>query len=230
MFPAVVATAENAITATGTAHTMAVPAGTVATDLVLICSNIGSTASSMNPLTGWTELLDENIANGLKIWYYSGTGVPSNPAFVAFTSTRFSSISFRISGADKSIAPTIAGTTSSGSSTTPDPPASATPSEERDYLVIALFGCGNEELDDDTWVNTGPTDFLPAVPLQKASGTGGVNLGGNIGASYRQLRTGAAVDPGAFAMDVSAPWRAQTILIPGLKTVTSPVMAPRISA
>ena len=213
-FPVIEGTAESSTNTAGTSHVITLPASIAATDLVLILMDIGSTSATLNALTDWTEDLDESSANGLKILRYTGTGVPSNPTFTSSATTRSASIAYRISGADKTIAPQIAGTTATGSSATPDPP-SVTPTGgvSKSYLFIAFFGAAGEELDDDTWSDTPPTNYLPSPPLQKACGTAGTNLGGMIAAASRQLATGSAENPGTFAKDVSASWRAQTIIV-----------------
>lgn len=213
VFPIIEGTAETAVSTAGTNHAITLPGSISETDLVLVLMDIGSTSATINALTGWTEDLDEASANGLKILRYTGTGVPSNPTFVTSASTRSASIAYRISGADKSIAPQI-GTTATGTSVSPDPP-SVTPTGGivKDYLFIAFAGMAGEEADDDTWANTPPTNYLPSPPLQKSCGTAGTNLGGLICAASRQLRTGSAENPGTFNVDASAAWRAQTIII-----------------
>lgn len=211
--PVIEGVAESSLNSAGTSHPVTLPASIDSTDLVLIIMDIGSTSATLNALTGWTESLDEAVANGLKIIRYTGAGVPSDPTFVTSASTRSAQIAYRISGADKTTAPQIA-TTATGSSATPDPP-SITPAGgvSKDYLFIAFFGQAGEEADDDTWVNTPPTNYTPSPPRQKACGTAGTNLGGKIGAAERQLTTGAAQNPGTFGVDVSAAWRAQHIII-----------------
>lgn len=228
-FPTVRATAETAVTTAGTSHTITLPTGMIASDLILITMDIGSTSATLNALTGWTEDLDEAAANGLKILRYTGTGVPSNPTFTSSASTRSASIAWRISDADKSIAPQI-GTTGTGTSATPDPPSvTPTGSIVKDYLFIAFAGMAGEEADDDTWGNTPPTNYLPNPPLQKSCGTVGTNLGGLILAASRQLNTGSAQDPGTFGVDVSAAWRSQTIIIhPGQDPIV-PTVPPRFA-
>ncbi len=208
----VVSTAETAVTTAGTSHAITLPASIAAGDLVLITMDIGSTSATFNALTGWTEILDESAANGLKIWWYTGAGVPSAPTFISSGSTRSATIAWRITGADKTITPEI-GTTATGTSLTPDPPASATISTTKEYLFIAFAGMAGEEIDDDTWGNTPPTNYLPNPPLQKACGTVGTNLGGLIVAASRVLSTGSAENPGTFNVDVSAAWRAQTVTV-----------------
>jgi hypothetical protein len=210
--PVVEGTAESSVNTAGTSHTVTLPANIVSTDLVLITMDIGSTSATLNALANWSEVLDEAVANGLKILRYTGAGVPGNPTFTSSANTRSASIAWRISGADKSTIPQI-GTTATGTSATPDPPASATPPATKDYLFIAFAGMAGEEADDDTWGNTPPTDYVPSPPLQKACGTAGTSLGGLIIAASRQLTTGAAQNPGTFGVDVSAAWRAQTITI-----------------
>jgi hypothetical protein len=211
--PVVQDVAETAVSTAGTSHAITLPAGIAASDLVLIIMDIGSTAATLNALTDWTEDLDENLANGLKILRYTGTGVPSNPTFTSSAATRSASLAYRISGADKSVAPQIA-TTATGTSATPDPPSiTPTGGVSDDYLSIAFYGAAGEEADDDTWSDTPPTNWTPSPPRQKACGVAGTNLGGMIAAAERQITTGSAIDPGTFAKDVSAAWRAQHILI-----------------
>lgn len=210
--PVVEATAESSVNTAGTSHAVTLPAGMVESDLILITMDIGSTSATLNALTDWSEILDEASANGLKILRYTGTGVPSNPTFTSSASTRSASIAWRISGADKSVTPQI-GTTATGTSTTPDPPSVTPSAGSKPYLFIAFYGAAGEEADDDTWSDTPPTNYGPTPPLQKACGTAGTNLGGLIAAASRQLTTGSAEDPGTFAKDVSAAWRAQTIIV-----------------
>jgi hypothetical protein len=232
-FPNVVAVTENSTNTAGTSHAMTLPGSLQATDLILILISIGSTGATLNALTDWTETLDENLPIGLKIVRWTGAGTPSNPTFGTNLSTRSASLAFQISGADLSIAPAHAGSTATGTSTTPNPP-SVTPAGgiAKDYLFIAFFGYAGEEADDDTWLNSSPTNYLPNPGYQKACGTAGTSLGGIIGAATRQLNTGAAEDPGAFGCDVSAAWRAQTIIIhpaPPPIPIAEVNMAPRLA-
>lgn len=210
--PVVAGTAETAVSTAGTSHAITLPANISAGDLVLITMDIGSTSATLNTLTDWAELLDENSANGLKILYYSGAGVPGNPTFTSSASTRSASIAWRITGAEvPATQPPEIGTTASGSSTTPDPPAVTPTGGSKDYLFIAFLGRGGEEADDDTWATASPANYLPDPPLQKACGTVGTNLGGMIAAASRQV-TAASDDPGTFTIATGA-WRAQTIAV-----------------
>jgi hypothetical protein len=229
-FPTVQTTNKSSTNTAGTSHTVSLPAGIGPLDVVLILMDIGSTSATLNALTGWGEILDEASANGLKILWYTGGGVPSDPTFTSSANTRDASISLRISGANRTITPQIA-TTGTGTSATPDPP-SVTPTggTVKDYLFIAFAGMAGEEADDDTWANTPPTNYDPTPPLQKSCGTAGVNLGGLICAAYRQLNTGSAQDPGTFGIDVSLAWRTQHIIVHPEAAAESiyPMMPPMV--
>lgn len=206
--PGVDGTAETAVTTAGTSHAITLPAGIVAADLVLLIMDIGSTSATLTALTGWTSLLDEAVANGLKIVWYTGAGVPGNPTFTSSAATRSATIAYRISGADKSITPQI-GTTATGTSVNPNPPLVTPTGGSKDYLWIAMFGRDGEQADDDTWVTAAPTGFTNL--LQKACGIVGTNLGGMVAGAQLQS-TAASVDPATFTA-VTGGWRAQTIAV-----------------
>lgn len=206
--PVVEGTAETAVTTAGTSHAITLPASIASTDGVLIVMDIGSTSATFNSLANWTELLDEASANGLKAWWYTGTGVPGNPTFTSSASTRSATIAYRISNTDRSLTPVI-GTTASGSSTTPDPPSVTPSGGPLDFLAIAFLGRGGEEADDDTWATAAPSGYTNL--LQKACGTVGTNLGGIIAAAQKQANF-TTENPGTFTIATGA-WRAQTIVV-----------------
>jgi hypothetical protein len=156
--PVVEGTAETAVSTAGTSHAITLPASIAATDMVLIVMSIGNVAATLNALTDWQEILDENAAVGLKILRYTGAGVPSNPTFTSSANTRSASIAYRISGADESVTPQI-GTTATGTSVNPNPPASATPPSSQDYLFIAVCGSAGEQADDESYVTSFPTNY-----------------------------------------------------------------------
>jgi len=212
-FPVVEATAESATITAGTNHVVTLPSGIVSGDLLIIVLDKGSTSATVNDHADWTELLDEASANGLYIAYRRATGGESNPTLVTSASTRSAEITYRISGAiNPATQAPETGTTATGTSVSPNPPALTPTGGAKSYLWIALFGGAGEEADDDTWSDTPPTSFLPSPPLQKACGIVGTNLGGKIAAASYAANA-ASQDPGTFAQDVSTAWRAQTIAI-----------------
>lgn len=214
-FPVVAQVVENVTVSAGTNHTINHPTVT-AGELWLIVLDKGSTAASVNSHADWTELLDENLANGLYIAYRWTTGSEgASTTLVTSASTRTASFLYRIQGAENPAtrAPEFAITTANGSSATPDPPVVTPTGGPKDFLVIAFYGAAGEEADDDTWSDTPPTNYTPSPPRQKACGTAGTNLGGLIAAAERQINFTTSENPGTFAKDVSAAWRAQTIAV-----------------
>lgn len=223
--PVVEQVVESSTNTAGTSHVVTLPTAT-AGQLLLIILDKGSTAATINAHASLTELLDENSANGLYIAYRWMDGTePSSYTLTSSASTRSAVMAYRISGAENpAVTPPAIGTTGTGTSATPDPPASAAPPSSKDYLFIAFYGAAGEEADDNTWSDTPPTNYTPSPPRQKSCGTAGTNLGGLIASAERALTTGSAENPGTFAKDVSAAWRSQTILIhPGPQTIPAPV-------
>lgn len=219
--PTVQATNESSTNTAGTSHTVNLPAftgGSAANDigkLLMVFLNKGSTAATVNALGGWNELADENLGNGLYIAWRKVDGTEGSTITLTTSgTTRSAEITYLIAGAkDPSVQPPeIAGATATGASVNPDPPSVTPTGGSRDYLFIACAGMDGEEADDDTWANTPPSNYLPNPPLQKSCGTAGVNLGGKIMVASRAL-TAASDDPDTFNVDVSANWRAQTVVV-----------------
>lgn len=209
--PTVVGTpTETAISTAGTSHVVNLPSG-AAGNLFIAIMDKGSTAATVNSLTGWNELLDENSANGLYIAWKAVDGTEgATTTFTLSASTRGAWIVYEINGAyDPTIQPPEVGTTASGSSTSPDPPSVSVTGGSKDILTIACFGRGGEEADDDTWVTAAPSGF--GGLLQKACGTVGTNLGGMV-ATAHLAETTATANPAAFTCATGA-WRAQTIVV-----------------
>ena len=212
--PVVVQAIESSTPTAATSHVCTHPT-VVAGQLWLLLLDKGSTSATVNAHADWTELLDEAVANGLYIAYRWTTGSEgASTTLVTSASTRSAQMIYRITGAENpGTTPPQIGTTATGTSATPDPPASAAPPSTKDYLFITFAGMAGEEADDDTWGNTPPTSYTPSPPRQKACGIAGTNLGGKIVSAERALNTGTAQNPGTFGTDVSVAWRAQTITV-----------------
>lgn len=216
--PVVEEAIESNLTTAGTSHVVTLPTAT-ADQLLLVVIDIGSTAATFNAHTELTELLDEGVANGLYIAYRWMNGAePASYTLTSSASTRSAHVAYRLSGAENPAtqAPEI-GTTATGTSTTPDPPAAVMTGGSKDYLVVACFGMAGEQADDDTLVTTFPTNYTVGQ-IEKTCGVAGTNLGGMLGAAGRQL-TASAENPGTFTAIDNAAWRAQTITIHPLTVV-----------
>ena len=211
--PVIEETVESANPTTAvTDHTVTLVTAT-AGQLLLVIGDKGSTAATVTDTISLTELVDENLANGLYIAYRQMDGSePASTTLTTSAATRFPTVSYRISGAENPAtqAPEV-GTVATGTSTTPDPPAAVMTGGSKDYLVIALFGMAGEQADDDTLVTTFPTNYTVGQ-AEKTCGVAGTNLGGMIGSAGRQL-TASAENPGTFTAIDNAAWRAQTITV-----------------
>lgn len=209
--PVPVQVTEGGLTAAAANLPVTLPPGGASTDEYIVIIAKGSVSCTINALAGWTELLDEAVALGLAIIRYTGAGVPSNPTFVQSAASRSVWCAFRITGANKSIAPEI-GTTATGTSTTPNPPSRAVTGGPKDVLSIVCFAAAGELADDDSLVTTFPTNYNE-IFVEKTGGTGGTNLGGILGAGARRLTAVSTEDPGTFTQNASRAWRAQTIIV-----------------
>lgn len=209
--PNVAFVSEGGLSAAATNVPIALPSGGSATDEYIVIIAKGSAVCSINALAGWTELLDEAVAAGLAIIRYTGAGVPTDPTFVQSVASRSVWCAYRITGANKAIAPEV-GVTATGTSTTPDPPARAVTGGPKDILAIACFAAGGEIADDDSLVTTFPTNYTLGR-VEKAAGTVGTNLAGILGAAASQVAATSSENPGTFLQNASRAWRANTIVV-----------------
>jgi len=211
-FPVVETTNESSLATAGTSHIVSLPSGIVAGNLILVLLDKGSTSASFNALAGWTEIVDEALANGIAIWAREADGTEgATVTFTSTASTRSAHISYRISGAaDLLTQQPQVGTVVTGTSVSPTAGATTPTGGAKDYLWITMFGTAGEEADDDTWVNSAPTNY--GTLIQKACGTAGTNLGGMIGSAHRTANA-ASEDAGTFNKDVSSAWRAYTVAV-----------------
>jgi hypothetical protein len=221
-FPVIDASAETAVATAGTSHAITLPAGSGGLLLCILAKGVAT--AGINAHADWSELLDEPAAttNGLYI-AYSTTAAGSTSTLVSDAATRSATIVHRISNASPPHlqAPQI-GTTASGASVSPDPPAVTPTGGAKDYLWIACFSRSGEEADDDTWTTAAPTGFDGL--LQKACGIAGSNLGGMIAVAKDEVNA-STLNPGVFTC-ATGTWRAQTIAVhPAPAPVPLPILA-----
>ena len=227
--PAIGGVTEGGLLAAAANVAVTLPAGGSEYDEYIVIIAKGSVSCSINTLTGWTELLDEAVAAGLAIIRYTGAGVPSNPTFVQSASSRSVWCAYRITGANKSIAPQV-GTTATGTSTTPNPPSRAVTGGPKDILAIACFAGAGEAADTDVIVTTFPTNYTLGQ-VEKTGGTSGTNLAGILGAAARQVSAVSSEDPGTFTQNASRAWRANTIVVhPAIPPKSTSVARVSLSA
>jgi len=212
-FPAVVGTpAESATTTAGTSHVVNLPSGATG-NLFLLVLGKGSTAATINALTGWTELVDENQAWGTFVAWRTCDGTEgTTTTFTSSASTKTATIVYEISG-QSNFAPEISAV-GTGTSAAPDPLTCTPTGGAKDYLWITFFNLGGagEEADDDTWCNNAATNY--ANLIQKTAGVAGTNISPYIASCNRTNNAASenAVWPAA-STDQSLAWRAWTVAV-----------------
>jgi hypothetical protein len=187
----------------------------VAGNLILILCDKGTPAASdwsFNSLAGWTELLDENVTNGITMWYRVSDGAEG--ATVTMTSAqaiRSAETAYQISGAENPAtqAPQLS-TVATGTSANPNATTCTPTGGAKDYLWITMFGQAGEQADDDTLTTATPTNY--GSPIEKTCGVAGTNLGGMI-ASAHWTNNAASDDAGAWTSSDTTAWRAYTIAV-----------------
>jgi len=205
--------AESATTTAGTSHVVNLPGSLVVGEEIIVIMGKAQ-AVTINALTGWTELVDENVANGAFVARHIVDGTEG--ATVTFTSsgsTKSASLAYRISGhGSASIAPQIS-TVATGTSNAPNPSSLSPTGGAKDYLWITFFVQAGEEADDDTWTNNAATNYSGLVQVTSGTaGTAGTNC--SVAASDRTNNAASedAVWPAA-STDQAIGWRAFTISI-----------------
>jgi hypothetical protein len=224
-FPDVVTTNESATPTAATSHIVNLPGSLVSGNLILILCDKGTpaTTATFNALAGWTELLDENVASGIAMWYRVSDGAEG--ATVTFTSSaaiRSAETSYQISGAEDPAtqAPELS-TLATGTSANPNATTCTPTGGAKDYLWITMFGQAGEQADDDTLTTVTPTGY--SNPIEKTCGVAGTNLGGMIASAEQQLNA-ASQDATAWTSSDATAWRAYTIAVhPGAAAPVPPV-------
>src|SRR5262245_54225875 len=120
---------------------MLLPASIAAKDLLLIIgAKGGDGAATQNAVTGWDELIDENLAPGLFVLYRHADGAGGTPETSPLsipstgTATRMAGISMRISGAaHPAQQPPEISAVNTGTSQAPDPNAVTPTGGAKDY-------------------------------------------------------------------------------------------------
>lgn len=219
--PTIDAAATSATVTAGTNHVVTLPTGIAAGSLILILMNIGSTAATLNAHADYTELLDENLAAGLKILYRWAAGGETNPTLVTSASTRSAEVTYRIEGAENpATQPPQIGTTSA----TTDPPSVTPTGGPKDFLYIAMIGSSGEQADDGTYCTAFPTNYTESQQ-EKTCGVAGTNLGGLIAAAGRRTTATSSDNPSAFTVSEAAS-RTNTIAVhPAPFVPVAPIVA-----
>ena len=98
------------------------PASVAAGDLLVIIGS-GVTATTF-ALTGWTQLMDENVNRGILVYVRQADGTEgADETVTSVGSVKPAFIAYRITGAaDPGVTAPTSGTTATGTSVNPNPP------------------------------------------------------------------------------------------------------------
>ena len=199
----VAATNTSNETSDTTSHTITLPAGISAGDLLIIffASDGDNTISDWD---GFTEIFNKNwgTANSLSVAWKKAAGSDSNPTITTTSNETSSHITYRIKGAkDPSITPPEASIGVLGSSSAPNPD-NLTPSENGGLWIAA---CGVDVSASSDFIVSGPYSNL----IAKNSGSSG---GFGASATDHLISNVSSENPGAFGLDGgSDTWVACTV-------------------
>ncbi len=208
--PTVVQRTETPITTSATSLTITFTQ--TSGNLVVIFLGLNDTAQALSTVgDSFTNLTNTNAT--FHILYKKLDGSEGGDVIVTVaTTTRAAAIAYNIQGAEDpgTQAPEFS-TVATGTSLTPDPGSITPTGGTKDYLFLASFRQNGEEANDDTWCNTGPTNYTN-LTATTAGIAGGANLNGSVCSAEFQA-TVSTEDPGTFNVDQSLAWRAYTVAV-----------------
>lgn len=200
-FPTVAARTESALTTAGTTWT---PTFTQATgNLVIIMFSLNAAAAQALSSVGDSFVnLTNRTGNAHVVYKVLDGSEGGNVAITVASNAKFCGAIWQIAAGtfDPAQAPEIAAVATQGEGAGGNAPNSGTitaPWGSDDNLFISFFHQNGEELDDDTWCTSAPTNYGNLT--QSTTGTaGGSTTNSQLAAADRFLAA-ATDDPGAFA-------------------------------
>ncbi|MGH8573430.1 MAG: hypothetical protein ACREX8_12770, partial [Gammaproteobacteria bacterium] len=195
-FPVVQGISNGRTTSNQTSHSVTLPSGIVAGELLLVPIAVDGDAGS-SASAGWTELGDVTEGTISGAVYYKIAAGSDTLTITTVDSEQISWVAHRISGAG-----TPTGSSVIGDSTNPDPP-NHNAGSAADYLWVAVH-CG----DGTTVSSAAPTNY---TNLLTQAGTGSIS-GASISVARRTLNA-ASENPGTFTAGDDE-WVCWTIAVP----------------
>jgi hypothetical protein len=205
-YPVVEGSSVNAPGGNGTAHDVAMPAGVVSGELLLVFQSVDGTGAVSMVTSGWTERQSLTIDGTAVFGVYSKTSDGTETTFQTSTaaSESGSSIALRISG--WSALEVDAGTTGTAPffSSEMDPPSFSPAGGSADYLWIAACGW-DQALGVVTSFPTGYTGGLD-------SADGATTASAGVAVSFKTA-TAASEDPSYTIINDAEEWRALVVAV-----------------
>jgi hypothetical protein len=215
-YPVVASTTSSAKTsATGTSHTVNLPSGIEAGDLLLVFWVDADVNSTVTIPAGWTELYNMvGTAQQRRVAIYRVANGAEGTSLTVTTSAaeRSAHTAYRIAAGSYQGEP-VAGTTVSSTSASPNPPS-----------LTSGFGA-----EPTLWFAAAHSEGTSAAATLPTSYTSAVaGYTGTMGSAHARMTTGtrkltaATEDPGTFALGASVVWGANTVAVQGIGSGSFP--------
>jgi hypothetical protein len=210
-FPSVAGTPAGTSDTSSTSFTVALPAGIVAGELLLIfmAHDENGVLSTITQSSGPTFTQIDNAVNGTvvrgQIWARLATGGEANPVFSSTNSQDVACVAIRVQnhGVTDVSTDIVKGTAATGADAAPDPP-NCNPGTVQDFLWLEYFAAD----DDDDTATYWSANYSAVLQQQSASSTSSCLCA----VASRQLNA-SSENPGVMAMAATEEWVAQTIAI-----------------
>ncbi|KKN20429.1 hypothetical protein LCGC14_0935660 [marine sediment metagenome] len=201
-FPVIEGSNSSRETGIPTEHTVALPAGIVSGELLLVFfSTASGTSNAVTWPSGWTEYFEVNQGTNAKLngAYRQADGTEGASITVTTSLGRRSAhSSYRISGAEDPATQVPESSTATGLSTDGDPPSLTPTGGSKDYLWFAAIGISA----DDSAMGA-PTNYANLLNQATANPS--------LGSADRSLNA-ASEDPGTFT-SINASWAVATVAV-----------------
>ena len=205
--PKVVARNTSAQDTAATSHTVDLPAGIVAGDLLIVVFAVRGNPGVTWGGTGFTEFFE--VANGanhaLALAYRQADGTEGATITVTTGASQKSAhTAYRITGhVNPATHAPEASAGATGNSAAPDPDSLSPTGGAKDYLWLAVLGWNQF----GTTLTGYPTNYLNGITKTTSSGNSA-----NVGSAERELNA-ASENPGAFTLSASEQWIAATVAV-----------------
>ncbi|HMN06227.1 MAG TPA: PKD domain-containing protein [Flavobacteriales bacterium] len=211
-FPLVAATATSAKTGTpGTTHTVALPSGIEAGDLLMIFWADANTVTTIpGTPSGWTNLYSGQWPSSnirYMAMYRVADGTEGNSINITAGAERSAHLAYRIAAGTYQGTP-VASNMVTGNNTNPDPNNLTSGFGNVPTLWLAAA-----HVTGTIWA-TAPTNYGGLV----TSSTGNVGVDHAYMATATRKRSAASENPGSFTLDASHSWGAWAVAIQGVPT------------
>lgn len=204
LFPTPQARITSVVDVNSTSHTVSLPAGIAAGDLLIVEFSCDGSAIVTFP-AGFTKFFDADSSfNVLAAAFRQADGTEgATITVISSISEKSAHAAYRITGhEDPATQPPEVSVAAFGSDALPDPGSLAPTGGTKDYLWIACHGH-----DGDKTVTAFPANYLNGISAQGSTAT---SVG--IGSAERELNT-ASDNPGPFTISAQDDWVACVIAI-----------------